>query len=81
MKRNHNFLERVTQFVSGKGFYLVLLLCVAAIGVSGYFLMRSILCPQRQPLGIPQGKPAPQRCAIGGAVCQALPAAPGDGRP
>ena len=43
MKRDHSFLERVTQFVSGKGFYLVLLLCVAAIGVSGYFLMRSIL--------------------------------------
>ena len=49
MKRNHNFLERVTQFVSGKGFYLVLLLCVAAIGVSGYFLMRSILGTGEEP--------------------------------
>ena len=27
------------------------------------------------------GTTLPQRCAIGGAVCQALPAAPGDGRP
>ena len=49
MKRNHNFLERVAQFVSGKGFYLVLLLCVAAIGVSGYFLMRSILGTGEEP--------------------------------
>ena len=49
MKRNHDFLERFTQFVSGKGFYLVLLLCVAAIGVSGYFLMRSILGTGEEP--------------------------------
>ncbi len=46
MKRNHNFLERVTQFVSGKGFYLVAV-CVAAIGVSGYFRMRSILSTEK----------------------------------
>lgn len=42
MKRKPNFFETFTRFVSGKGFYLVLLVCVAAIGISGYFLMRSI---------------------------------------
>lgn len=42
MNRKQGLFERFTQFVSGKGFYLVLLVCVAAIGISGYFLMRSI---------------------------------------
>lgn len=42
MNRKQGLFEKFTQFVSGKGFYLVLLVCVAAIGISGYFLMRSI---------------------------------------
>ncbi len=31
-------MDRVSDFMAGKGFYIVLLLCVAALGVSGYFL-------------------------------------------
>lgn len=42
MNRKPNLWDRVTEFISGKGFYLVLLVCVAAIGISGYFLVRSI---------------------------------------
>jgi murein DD-endopeptidase MepM/ murein hydrolase activator NlpD len=42
MNRKPNLSERFTQFITGKGFYLVVLLCVAAIGISGYFLLRSI---------------------------------------
>lgn len=34
--------ERVGDFVAGKGFYIVLLLCVAALGVSGYYLFSSL---------------------------------------
>lgn len=30
--------ERFSDFMAGKGFYIVLLLCVAALGVSGYYL-------------------------------------------
>lgn len=30
--------DRVVDFMAGKGFYIVLLLCVAALGVSGYYL-------------------------------------------
>jgi len=31
-------IERVGDFMAGKGFYIVLLLCVTALGVSGYYL-------------------------------------------
>ena len=40
MKRNR--LEKLGDFVLGKGFYIVLFLCVAAIGISGYYLIRSV---------------------------------------
>ncbi len=39
MKRNR--LQKLGDFVLGKGFYIVLFLCVAAIGISGYYLVRS----------------------------------------
>ena len=29
-------------FLEGKGFYIVLFLCVAAIGISGYYLFSSL---------------------------------------
>lgn len=35
----HNRLGKLGEFVLGKGFYIVLFLCVAAIGISGYFLI------------------------------------------
>ena len=31
-------MERAGQVMAGKGFYIVLLLCVGALGVSGYYL-------------------------------------------
>lgn len=33
-------------FVLGKGFYIVLALCVAVIGISGYYLLRGTAAPQ-----------------------------------
>ena len=33
---------RVGDFMAGQGFYIVLFLCVAAIGISGYFLLSSL---------------------------------------
>ena len=35
-------LERAGDFLAGKGFYIVLFLCVAAIGISGYYLFSSM---------------------------------------
>ena len=38
MKRKP-LLERIGDVLAGKGFYIVLFLCVAAIGISGYYLI------------------------------------------
>lgn len=35
------FVQRMGDFLEGKGFYIVLLLCVAAIGLSCYYLLAS----------------------------------------
>ena len=38
-------LGRLGDFLAGKGFYIVLFLCVAAIGISGYFLLTDSFQP------------------------------------
>lgn len=38
-------LSRLGDFLAGKGFYLVLFLCIAAIGISGYFLLTDSFQP------------------------------------
>ena len=40
MKRK--LAARVGDFMAGQGFYIVLFLCVAAIGISGYFLLNTL---------------------------------------
>ena len=34
--------DRFGDFMAGKGFYIVLFLCVAAIGISGYYLFSTL---------------------------------------
>ena len=34
--------DRLGDFIAGKGFYIVLFLCVAAIGISGYYLFATL---------------------------------------
>lgn len=43
MKRSNHFMDKVGQFITGNGFYLVVLVCVAAIGISGYYLVRAVM--------------------------------------
>ena len=38
-QKNSRFMDKVAGFVAGKGFYIILALCAAAIGVSGYVLI------------------------------------------
>lgn len=38
-EQNRGLWDRLSGFCAGKGFYIVLILCVAAIGISGYFLL------------------------------------------
>ena len=40
--KNRSFVEKLGDFVLGKGFYIVLFLCVATIGISGYYLIRTM---------------------------------------
>lgn len=40
--KKRTVMDRVSDFMAGKGFYIVLLLCVTALGVSGYFLFSGI---------------------------------------
>ena len=42
MMKRKPILERVGDFMEGRGFYIVLSLCVAAIGISGYYLFSSL---------------------------------------
>jgi len=43
--KQKNWLDKVGDFLEGKGFYIVLFLCVAAIGISGYFLFSALNPP------------------------------------
>lgn len=52
MNRKPTFAEAVRKFLEGKGFYAAVLVCVAAIGVSGFYLMRSAGVPN-EPDGAP----------------------------
>ncbi len=61
MDRKPNFLEKIGAFVSGKGFYFVVLLCVAAIALSGLYLIRGVrsgLAGEDEPAGASQPLPA-----------------------
>ena len=40
--KNQSVWKRLGDFALGKGFYIVLFLCVAAIGTSGYYLLHTV---------------------------------------
>lgn len=40
--KNRRLIEKLGDFVLGKGFYIVLFLCVATIGISGYYVIRTM---------------------------------------
>ncbi len=41
--KNRSFLRKLGDFAMGKGFYIVLFLCVATIGISGYYLLQTVM--------------------------------------
>lgn len=55
MDKKRNSFEKISNFITGKGFYLVVLICVAAIALSGFYLVRSVKGsfsdPDDQPVG------------------------------
>lgn len=42
MNSKRTWSEKLGDFISGKGFYLVVLICVAAIALSGYYLVQGV---------------------------------------
>ena len=42
MNHKPNLWQRAVEFVTGKGFYLAVLLCVMVIGLSAYFMIQSV---------------------------------------
>ena len=61
MERKPNLFEKIGAFVTGKGFYFVVLLCVAAIALSGYYLIRGVrtgLNPDDDPVSASTPLPA-----------------------
>ena len=73
--KDRNFMERMSSFVLGKGFYIALTLCVAVIGVSGYYLYRGMgEDVPVQPSGgaasveVPVVKPAPKPAPVKPAI-------------
>ena len=42
-------MQGIGDFLAGRGFYIVLFLCVAAVGVSGWYLMEELTAPPIQP--------------------------------
>ena len=41
--KNRSFWSKLGDFAMGKGFYIVLFLCVATIGISGYYLLKTVV--------------------------------------
>ena len=52
--KNHEFFRKFEQLAVGKGFYIVLALCLTAAGMSGYYLFNAVTAPME-----PAAAPAP----------------------
>ena len=66
--------DSVGDFMAGKGFYIVLLLCVAALGVSGYYLFSGFTDPPGQTVSAPVTVVVTPRPAAVSAVPTGVPA-------
>lgn len=57
--KNHKFWHSFEELAVGKGFYIVLALCLTAVGVSGYYLLDAVTDPlqpaaSQTPVTIPE---------------------------
>ena len=50
MQDKHTNGNRIFRFVKEKGYYIVLILCVAAVGISGYFFIRTAVGSRSEEL-------------------------------
>jgi len=63
--KDHKFWQTVERFAVGRGFYIVLVLCVAAVGATGYYLLDTVTDPlntvqpahTEEPVALPDEQP------------------------
>ena len=60
MNNKRTWIDKLSDFISGKGFYLVVLICVAAIALSGWYLVQGV----RDGLGETLDQPVSGSAAI-----------------
>ena len=60
MHNKRTWIDKLSDFISGKGFYLVVLICVAAIALSGWYLVQGV----RDGLGETLDQPVSGSAAI-----------------
>ena len=51
MNQKQTLAKKIRNFLDGKGFYLVVLLCVSAVGLSGWYLTRNAKTPTEELVG------------------------------
>ena len=61
--KNHEFFRKFEELAVGKGFYIVLALCLTAAGVSGYYLFNAVTAPMepvvtQTPVTVPEQETA-----------------------
>lgn len=64
--KDHKFWRAVENFAVGRGFYIVLALCVVAVGATGYYLLDAVTDPlssvapaqTQEPVTLPEEQPA-----------------------
>ena len=68
--KNRSFLSKLGDFAMGKGFYIVLFLCVATIGISGYYLLQTVVSGTRTtaPVGGDASVTIPDQSTVRPAV-------------
>lgn len=55
--KNHKIWQHLESLALGKGFYIVLALCLTAVGVSGYYLFDTVTRPLQQPQSVSSDTP------------------------
>lgn len=66
--KDHKFWQAVERFAVGRGFYIVLTLCITAVGLTGYYLLDTVTKPLNAIPGAetqePSLRPAGQEAVI-----------------
>ena len=78
-----SFYHRFSDFIEGKGFYIVLALCIAAIGISGWFLFSTLTReePERPVGGSASITVTPKPTATAAAIQPQKPVVTATARP